>query len=94
MIRTFLTLLTKDPKSGPIQGTWRGDLGDGGPSKGSSLILFGDLGTSSYSELGPSEFGHCTSEFGHCTSDTAFSATGEGIMSFIYLLYIRAAEKR
>lgn len=87
MIRTFLTLLTKDPKSGPIQGTWRGDFGEGGPSKGSSLILFGDLGTSSYSELGPSEFGNCT-------SDTAFSATGEGIMSFIYLLFIRAAEKR
>ena len=85
MIRTFLTLLTKDPRSGPIQGTWRGDFGEGGPSNGSSFTLLGDLGTSSYSVL-------CSSEL-HCTSEIALSATGEGIMSFTYLLHIQVAGK-
>ena len=85
MIRTFLTLLTKDPRSGPIQGTWRGDFGEGGPSNGSSFTLLGDLGTSSYSVL-------CSSEL-HCTSEIALSATGEGIMSFTYLLHIQEAGK-
>lgn len=87
MIRIFLIFLIKDFKFGFIQGIWRGDFGEGGLLKGFLLIFFGDFGIFSYFEFG-------FFEFGYCISDIVFFVIGEGIMLFIYLLYIRVVEKR
>lgn len=62
-------------------------MGDGGLLKGFLLIFFGDFGIFSYFEFG-------FFEFGYCISDIVFFVIGEGIMLFIYLLFIRVVEKR